>query len=61
MKYIINQFGNIIGIVNEQGQTFMKEEEEINKFEHSCPKCGSTNIESIPGGDIGCNNCGEIW
>jgi cytochrome c553 len=35
MKYIINQFGNIIGIENEQGQTFMKEEEQIKNNVHN--------------------------
>jgi hypothetical protein len=31
------------------------------RSEQLCPECGSNDIELIVCGDLGCNNCGNIW
>jgi hypothetical protein len=33
----------------------------VGRSEQLCPKCGSRNTEDIVCGDIGCNDCGNIW
>lgn len=45
----------------EVPEDFKQLKDTERQREQLCPSCGSIDVEPIVCGDVGCNNCGNIW